>query len=192
MFTQNKEIKVTKDDFKLKAELTIYFKDGRTQTGKFNIRGANIKDTDLNYSDIDYYDLKGDKYKYVIIENGEPRLLKVIIESEQISFYEGAPIGKGQWNRSYGVAETWNVSHFFVRKGDSEFVSEWKKFDKKKAMLPFQDCPAIIKMYNNKNTRSNTLDPHFVVTIYNNGCKEEGMEKVGDKYILNIKESIGK
>lgn len=88
-------------NYLLMGETEIVLKDGNRVSCSENIDGTKIGDTDIDYKDVDHIRLiktrvtghdsqNGSIYKYLTIKN-KPKLVKVIIETPMLSFYQERP-----------------------------------------------------------------------------------------------------
>lgn len=168
------------DSFVLKGILTIYFKDGTSQAGKYNIQGTEIKDANINYKDIDYIKTDYGRYEYVNISDNKVLLLKVYdigedeyLKSEELTFYITRAKLKGSVDRITGRVNVKPYSSYYMVKKGLDKAVFYKYISDQFVKKYFSDCKGIMEIYNDKKRRkSSEINTLSIFKIYTNDCKE--------------------
>ncbi|MGM5630048.1 hypothetical protein O2K51_04020 [Apibacter raozihei] len=169
------------DSFVLKGDLTIYFKDGTSQTGKYHIKGTEIKEDHINYKDIDYIKTDYGRYEYVNVSDNKVFLLKVedtgggeeYLKSEKLTFYVARAKLKGSVNQMGSLTNVQPYSGYYMVKEGIDKAVYFKYMSDNFAKKYFSDCKGIMEIYNDKKRRKKfEINSLSIFRIYNNDCKE--------------------
>lgn len=173
-----------KDGFFIRGEMEIFKKNKEVIKGNFDIDNTKIKDSDINYQDIDYILHDNGRYEYVCVGKNKIQLLKVnteigygikagiIAEGRRVVFYESIPKWQPKVDPNVGVhSVTTVVKYFMLKEGMEQAVKydSWKVADLVKKYLA--DCPKLMEMIKDKSQREK-LTAFEVYDIYNNSCTE--------------------
>lgn len=169
-------------DYVLMGETQIVLKDGSSVTCKDNVDGVKIGKTNIDYKDVDHILLvktklsgfdahNGSIYKYITVK-GKPKLVCLIVETPNLSFYQERPKMTGGGNpTSASYRPDGQKSNFFMIKDASEeadkvdFGKNYSNLDK-----IFPNCPRFVEYQKDKELRKE-LTFSKICEIYNDCLK---------------------
>lgn len=170
-------------DFVLMGETEIVLKDSSKISSKDKIDGIKIGKTNIDYNDVAYIRLvktslrgfessNGSIYKYITVKN-KPKLVKPIIETPKLSFYQERPKMTGGGYNAIGIFQPdGQKTKLFMIKDGAENAEE-ANFGKNFGNIPklFPDCPKLLQYQKDKELRKQ-LTLTLICNIYNENCNE--------------------
>ena len=199
LFAQHPRGSFSGKNFVLHGEMEIVLKDGSIVKNKDKVDGTKIGKTNIDYKDVDYIHLIKTKsgykkahetiYKYITVK-GEPQLVRVLIESPQLSYYLERPIKSATvYNQGARITNSGKFT-VFLKKGDSDELMEMY-YNPNTNFVPFPheltigkniadffpECPKLIQYQNDKELKD-WLTLEASVYLYKKGCQEATPEEM--------------
>lgn len=183
LFAQHPGGTFSGSDYVLMGETEIVLKDGSKISCKDKIDGTEIGKTNIDYKDVDHIRLvktslrgfeshDGFIYKYITVKD-KPKLVNLIIETPELSFYQERPKMTGGGYNAIGLFQSHGQKHklFMIKDGAENAVEvNFGKNFKNIAKL-FPDCPKLIHYQKDKELRKE-LTLTMICSIYNGNCNE--------------------
>jgi len=176
--------------YNLGGELSIYLKNGEVLTGNYKVYGTKIKNSNINYQDVDSIKQGEDLYEYVKIAKNKVYLLKVEgvstirLKSNKVTFYQGRPQDAVHASPVYiggrlagsvpnGEVVTTHASYMF--KEGMDYALEYKSWKAGDLIEKyFSDCPLLMDAWKDKEKRKNmTMTTFTIFKIYTDGCVDK-------------------
>lgn len=170
----------------LYGETEIVLKDSSKVICHDKIDGTKLGKTGIDYKNVDrirlvktslkgFNSANGTIYKFVQVKN-KPQLVKILIETPRVSFYQERPKMTGGGHNALGQFQAHGVSDgkLFITKNNSEEALELYA---DKITKLFSDCPRLIQFQKDKELRKK-LTLRRIGYIYNVDCKEATEEDI--------------
>lgn len=180
--------------YDLKGKKEIVMKDGKTIICEEDITDTKIGCENIDFKEVDYIRLiettvekfdyyNGEKFRYVPIGKGKYRLMHVVAESPELSFYTERPEMKGGLMNPGGrtskiVEEHTVVQCYMMKEGDTEAQKIKLGYNWKNIGKLFPECTRLITYQKNKEFRDNAIRDNAEINlkvifyIYNKGCED--------------------
>jgi hypothetical protein len=168
----------------LNGFMIVHQKNGIITKGNFILSKGIIKKKGITHDSISYVEMKGETYKYIETDQNEIQLMRVVIEGECASLYEGK--AKTQF-------------HLFPTLSDKAFFSAKPQYyirkpEFKQAQLFDTSQGALLKYFGDCNyIRLNQTDncfamyPPAIIMLYDDGCPDDALAKYQTVYLPKLK-----